>query len=86
MTDIGKLNGLLDLLEFDWNTFTIILTECSTTYVDIQSATNLLKWLTEKLFDFVFIDYEQIRPFDTFGKIMKNHFQKRGSPLQVKTP
>jgi len=84
MTDLVKLNELLTLLDFDWNAFTVILTECSTTYVDVHLSTSLLMWITEKIAEFIYVDYEQIRPFDTFGKIMKNHFQKRGSPLKVK--
>ena len=30
----------------------------------------------------IFVDYEQIRPFDHFGQILKRHFSNRGSALK----
>ena len=82
MTDTELLESKLDSLGFDFNALTIILTECSTTYVDVGLSLQLLRWLTKKVLNFVFVDYEQIRPFDHFGQIMKRHFSNRGSPLK----
>ena len=82
MTDTDSLENKLNKLGFDFDKLTIILTECSTTYVDVSLSLQLLRWLTLKTSNFVFVDYEQIRPFDHFGQIMKNHFSNRGSPLK----
>ena len=82
MTETQKLEKKLFEMGFDSNKCTIILTECSTTYVDVKLSNKLLCWLTETLSNFIFIDYEQIRPFDNFGQIMKRHFSKRGSALK----
>ena len=82
MTDTQMLEDKLNELGYDWNKLTIILTECSTTYVDVGLSLQLLRWLTEKISNFVFVDYEQIRPSDCFGQIMKRHFSNRGSPLK----
>ena len=82
MTDTEILEDKLNKLGFDWSKLTIILTECSTTYVDVRLSLQLLRWLTDKMSNFVFVDYEQIRPFDHFGQIMKRHFANRGSPLK----
>jgi hypothetical protein len=82
MTDTEKLEQKMTELGFVWDRLTIVLTECSTTYVDVDLSLQLLRWMTAKVSNFIFVDYEQIRPFDHFGQIMKRHFSNRGSPLK----
>ena len=68
MTDIEELELKLRSCRFDFLTPTIILTECSTTYIDASLVINLVKWFTNKFIGgFIFISYEQIRPRDPFG-------------------
>merc|ERR1712150_8582 len=47
-----------------------------------EECNNLFQFLTEKVQDFIYISYEQIRPEDAFGKIMINHFAKRNSTIK----
>ena len=52
MTDTESLESKLASLGFDFNALTIILTECSTTYVDVGLSLQLLRWLTKKVSNF----------------------------------
>ena len=82
MTDTETLQDRLDTLNFDWKLPTIVFCECSLTYVEASQSISLLCWLTRKISKMLFIDYEQIRPFDSFGKIMVRHFKNRNSALK----
>ena len=82
MIKTNELRESLMLAGFDPGAPTLILTECSTTYIKADECDNLLRMLTNFLKNFAFISYEQIRPFDDFGKIMVNHFEKRNSSLK----
>ena len=82
MTDTNALEDRLEALHFDWNLPTIVFCECSLTYVEASQSIALTSWLTRKISNMIFIDYEQIRPFDSFGKIMTRHFQNRNSALK----
>ena len=55
MTDTDSLENKLNKLGFDFDKLTIILTECSTTYVDVSLSLQLLRWLTLKTSNFVFV-------------------------------
>ena len=82
MTDTDNLEYRLNALEFDWNKLTIVFCECSLTYVEANQSIALTSWLTRKVPSMVFVDYEQICPFDSFGQIMVRHFKKRNSALK----
>ena len=55
------LLGKFQLSGFDPNAETLILTECSTTYIHADQCENLLNMLTNYLKKFAYISYEQIR-------------------------
>lgn len=82
MVQLQTLEYLLNHAKFDKQSPTLILTECSTTYIEAEDCTRLLTMLTQFIDRFAFISYEQIRPFDDFGQIMLEHFQKRNSSLK----
>jgi tRNA wybutosine-synthesizing protein 4 len=82
MTHLSDLEAKLRSCHFDPNLPTVILTECSTTYIEAEDCIDLMSWLTDFIRDFVFIGYEQIRPFDAFGRIMVKHFKNRNSAIK----
>ena len=82
MTDTKELETRLQALGIDWNLPTIVFCECSLTYVKVSQSIALTSWLTSKLRQLIFIDYEQIVPHDSFGQIMVRHFRKRNSALK----
>ena len=79
------LKRQLRLCGFDFQARTLILTECSTTYMENEDVNRLLGLLRAEIDSFAFISYEQIRPFDTFGQIMVEHFKQRNSALKCVT-
>lgn len=88
LADVDKLSHRLEALGFDFRAgggrLTLVLAECSLTYVEDSKVTSIASWLTESLGGgaFVFVDYEQIRPQDAFGSVMKRHFESRNCPLK----
>ena len=61
MIQVNELKDKFHLGAFDPNVATLILTECSTTYIEVDQCEKLLKMLTLYLKKFVYISYEQIR-------------------------
>ena len=82
MTDTTTLERRLESVGFNWKLPTIVFCECSLTYVEVSQSISITWWLTSKIPHMIFIDYEQIQPFDSFGQIMTSHFQKRNSALK----
>ena len=82
MTHIDEFQTKLNQAGFDPNLPTVILTECSTTYITAEDCISLISFLNKMIKKFVFISYEQIRPLDDFGQIMTDHFEKRNSSLK----
>ncbi len=60
---------------------TLVLCECSMTYVDAALSTRLYRWLASTFSKSHLVIYEQILPGDRFGRIMKSHFKSRATPL-----
>ena len=70
--DMIKVNALKDKFQisgFDPSAPTLILTECSTTYIHADQCENLLTMLTDYLKNFVYISYEQIRQEVSFFSV-----------------
>jgi len=82
MVKVGELQGMLKAADIDLKLPTIVLTECSLTYVEVEEADRLTRWLAKTFPQLLLVDYEQINPGDTFGRIMTNHFASRNSPLR----
>ena len=61
MIQVNELLSKFQLSGFDPNAETLILTECSTTYIHADQCENLLNMLTSYLKKFAYISYEQIR-------------------------
>ena len=82
LIELKKLEQKLKECDFDPSKKTLILTECSTTYMENEECRRLFEWLNSFVNSFVIISYEQIRPFDSFGQIMTAHFKKRNSAIK----
>lgn len=81
LTRTNELEAMLSKFGFDFSMPTVILCECSLTYIQSDKATSIYRWMAAKIKDAHLIIYEQIRPNDRFGRIMKKHFSDRASPL-----
>ncbi|XP_062571126.1 tRNA wybutosine-synthesizing protein 4-like [Saccostrea cucullata] len=82
LTQLNTLEACLNLCGVDWDTPTLLLSECVMTYMTRRCSSAVVKWSGEAFSEAVFILYEQINPNDAFGKFMQSHFQVIGSPLK----
>ncbi|XP_056015554.1 tRNA wybutosine-synthesizing protein 4-like [Ostrea edulis] len=82
LTQLNTLEACFNLCGVDWDTPTLLLSECVMTYMTRRCSSAVVKWAGEAFSEAVFILYEQINPNDAFGKFMQNHFQLIGSPLK----
>ncbi|XP_070554287.1 tRNA wybutosine-synthesizing protein 4-like isoform X2 [Ptychodera flava] len=83
MTKLDKLNDGLQSSGLDFNTPTLLLSECVMTYMPVKRSDALISWAAEIFANAVFVAYEQILPNDPFGIVMQDHFKKLGSPLKA---
>ena len=81
LIDTVRLTGLFQLFGGDFALQTFIFSECVLTYVPADKVNILLRWIANAFADYHYVCYEQIRPNDTFGVIMRAHFRSRASPL-----
>ncbi|XP_061177591.1 tRNA wybutosine-synthesizing protein 4-like [Saccostrea echinata] len=82
LTQLNTFEACLNLCGVDWDTPTLLLSECVMTYMTRRCSSAVVKWAGETFSEAVFILYEQINPNDAFGKFMQSHFQLIGSPLK----
>ena len=81
LTKTDELSEKLATFGFDFEKPTLVLCECSLTYVEASKASSFYRWIALNFADAHLFVYEQIKPNDRFGRIMKNHFQNRSTPL-----
>ncbi|XP_036300195.1 tRNA wybutosine-synthesizing protein 4 [Pipistrellus kuhlii] len=60
---------------------TLLLAEAVLTYLEPDNAAALITWAAQRFPNALFVIYEQMRPHDTFGLFMQQHFQQLNSPL-----
>ncbi|CAK6432315.1 unnamed protein product [Pipistrellus nathusii] len=60
---------------------TLLLAEAVLTYLEPDNAAALIAWAAQRFPNALFVIYEQMRPHDTFGLFMQQHFQQLNSPL-----
>ncbi|XP_075212340.1 tRNA wybutosine-synthesizing protein 4-like isoform X2 [Lycorma delicatula] len=81
LRELSVIKNLLEMYNFDYKKPTLLLSECSITYMDEISSRQLIKFAQEILQDAIFVTYEQIGPDDGFGIVMTDHFININSPL-----
>ncbi|XP_047111100.1 tRNA wybutosine-synthesizing protein 4-like isoform X4 [Schistocerca piceifrons] len=77
----NDIESVLSSAGISWAAPTLLLAECSITYMDESSSTKLIEWTSTKFPHATFVTFEQICPDDGFGHVMKHHFESLGSPL-----
>ena len=83
MRNTGLLEVILKTINgFSETENTLLLSEVVLTYMAVNSCNSLIKWIAETFSNCALAVYEQINPFDGFGKVMLEHFRKLGSPLK----
>ncbi|XP_049957210.1 tRNA wybutosine-synthesizing protein 4-like isoform X4 [Schistocerca serialis cubense] len=77
----NDIESVLSSAGISWAAPTLLLAECSITYMDESSSTKFIEWASTKFPHATFVTFEQICPDDGFGHVMKHHFESLGSPL-----
>ncbi|KAL8560391.1 hypothetical protein ACOMHN_006122 [Nucella lapillus] len=85
LTQLNTLEAALRLCGADFDSPTLLLSECVMTYMTRRCSSALVKWAGETFQDAFFVMFEQINPDDAFGIFMQNHFHTIGSPLKCIT-
>jgi tRNA wybutosine-synthesizing protein 4 len=80
--DIEALRLCLEKAGVDFTAPTLLVAECVLTYIKATSVNALLAWCAISFSNAIFCTYEQIHPQDTFGRVMKRHFENIRSPLK----
>ena len=60
---------------------TLFLAECVFTYMSNADSDRVIGWAASAFQKVVFVTYEQIRPYDAFGRTMRANLVARGSDL-----
>lgn len=82
MRDLVSLEQSLIRLGIDFSIPTLLLAECVLVYLPPQHSTALIDWCSSRFFGgSVFVSYEQIHPFDAFGRTMMQNLDNRGCSL-----
>ncbi|XP_072301080.1 tRNA wybutosine-synthesizing protein 4 [Eucyclogobius newberryi] len=79
--ELPQMGKALDLAGFVWTAPTLILSEVVLTYMETKWSDSVIKWTADHLPQSLFVIYEQIHPFNPFGRIMQEHFRKLNSTL-----
>ncbi|XP_033111075.1 tRNA wybutosine-synthesizing protein 4-like [Anneissia japonica] len=82
LKQVAKLTSCLMHCGIDYQLPTLVLSECVITYMGSKSSNPVIQWVAETFPDAMFASYEQIYPYDAFGKVMCGHFKRIGSPLK----
>lgn len=82
LSDLGGLrNHLLLEAKLDYNIPTLVLAECVLTYMNHADSDRVIHWVRSAFRQATFLCYEQVRPNDAFGKVMRANLDARGSSL-----
>ena len=65
----------------DFSAPTLFIDECALTYLDMENANSVLKWVAAHFDLACSFTYTQVEPNDGFGHVMTSHFKKIQSPL-----
>jgi tRNA wybutosine-synthesizing protein 4 len=66
---------------FSATSFTIIYAECVMQYMPAEDAAKLVELLAASFPNAVFLAYDQVSPFDSFGRVMQQSLRQKNSPL-----
>ncbi|XP_066199386.1 tRNA wybutosine-synthesizing protein 4 [Saccopteryx leptura] len=78
---LERLDQALAATGLDAAAPTLLLAEAVLTYLEPDDSATLIAWAARRFPNGLFVIYEQMRPHDTFGQFMQQHFQQLNSPL-----
>lgn len=78
---IGDVRVALAAAGFDVKVPTLVLAECVLTYMSTVDSASVLHWARTALQCATVMVYEQIRPEDAFGRVMRANLDRCGSSL-----
>lgn len=81
LRQLERLDQALTAAGLDEAAPTLLLAEAVLTYLEPDNAAALIAWAAQRFLNALFVIYEQMRPHDTFGQFMQQHFQQLNSPL-----
>lgn len=81
LRQLERLDQALTAAGLDEAAPTLLLAEAVLTYLEPDNAAALIAWAAQRFPNALFVIYEQMRPHDTFGQFMQQHFQHLNSPL-----
>ena len=67
----------------DLSAKTFLISEVVLAYLTAECSTNVIRWIASKFCECLFVEFEQINPTSTFGRVMTQHFEKIQSPIQT---
>uniref|UniRef100_A0A6B2LBH7 Leucine carboxyl methyltransferase 1 n=1 Tax=Arcella intermedia TaxID=1963864 RepID=A0A6B2LBH7_9EUKA len=86
MRETEKLETLLKSENIQPDLPTLFLSECVLIYMNPKDSASLIQWTSQYFTSSMFVIYEQIHPFDSFGQVMLSNLEARGVPLaSIKT-
>ncbi|XP_066132972.1 tRNA wybutosine-synthesizing protein 4 [Saccopteryx bilineata] len=78
---LERLDQALAAAGLDAAAPTLLLAEAVLTYLEPDDSAALIAWAAWRFPNVLFVIYEQMRPHDTFGQFMQQHFRQLNSPL-----
>ncbi|EGC37241.1 hypothetical protein DICPUDRAFT_54123 [Dictyostelium purpureum] len=72
---------IFEQLELDYNCPTLFISECVLVYIPTNCGNQVIEWASKNFTESGFITYEQIKPYDEFGKMMIKNIEMKGCPL-----
>ncbi|KAM8781395.1 tRNA wybutosine-synthesizing protein 4 [Rhynchonycteris naso] len=78
---LERLDQALAATGLDAAAPTLLLAEAVLTYLEPDDSAALISWAARRFSNVLFVIYEQMRPHDTFGQFMQQHFRQLNSPL-----
>jgi hypothetical protein len=82
LADLPSVEAALSAADIDMGRPTLFLSECVMVYMDPKHSDALIQWIAGKFTQAAIMVYEQIRPYDAFGKVMMDYLATRGCPLK----
>lgn len=81
LRQLERLDQALAATGLDAAAPTLLLAEAVLTYLEPDNSAALIAWAAQRFPNALFVIYEQMRPHDTFGQFMQQHFLQLNSPL-----
>jgi [phosphatase 2A protein]-leucine-carboxy methyltransferase len=78
---VSELDKKLKECHIDFNSPTLVISECVLVYMSTEHSNNLLKYLSKTFKKCCFLNYEQVNLADRFGEIMLSNMEARSCKL-----